>query len=265
MLSACAIATVRSQQPCLGAPAHLPHSFAAAPEGCNQYILCMGGQTIRGQSCPASMYFDPKAQTCGHSTCDQCSPFGIQNLPHPTDCYQFIRCTMGTREIATCPDGLMFDRSISNCNYQHLVYCPGRPTDPPEYTTDPPEYTTQPPWTTVTWTPDPWPPHPTDPPGGYRPVCRGQVFHAHPYNCNAFFICLDEILWEHTCPPSLYWNQLRNSCDLPDRAGCLARPPGSTNAPPTTQPPLHPPTTTEPPLQPPTTHSPWGSMMQKIW
>lgn len=258
VLSCCVLVTVRAQQPCLGAPAHLPHSFVAAPESCNAYILCMGGQTIRGQTCPVDMLFDPLTQTCGHSSCDQCSPFGIQNLPHLTDCAQFIRCTMGTREFATCPDGLLFDRTISNCNYAHLVYCPGQPTEPPtdwpppDTTTPcPPEWTTDP-WITDPWTPDPWPPT-TQPPDGDRPVCRGQVFHAHPTDCNRYFICVNEVLWEHNCPNSLHWNQLRNACDLPERAGCIARPTGQppTDWPPTDWPP------TEPPLLPPSTSPPF--------
>lgn len=252
VLSCCALVTVRGQQPCLGAPQ--PHSFAAAPENCNAYILCMGGQTIRGQTCPVNMLFDPLTQTCGQSSCDQCSPFGIQNLPHQTDCYQFIRCTMGTREIASCPSGLMFDRSISNCNYPHLVDCPNQPTYPTEWPTEPTEWPTETwptdPWPTETWPTEPWPPFPTDPPGDL-PVCRGQVFHAHPTDCNRFFICINEVLWEHNCPGTLHWNQLRNACDLQEHAGCIARPTG----PPTDWPP---PPQTEPPLLPPTTIAPWA-------
>lgn len=249
VLSCCALVTVRGQQPCLGAPQ--PHSFAAAPENCNAYILCMGGQTIRGQTCPVNMLFDPLTQTCGQSSCDQCSPFGIQNLPHLTDCYQFIRCTMGTREIASCPSGLMFDRTISNCNYPHLVDCPNQPTYPTEWPTEPTEWPTEStPWPTETWPTEPWPPFPTDPPGDL-PVCRGQVFHAHPTDCNRFFICINEVLWEHNCPGTLHWNQLRNACDLQEHAGCIARPTG----PPTDWPP---PPQTEPPLLPPTTIAPWA-------
>lgn len=261
VLSCCAIATVRSQQPCLGAPQYLPHSFAAAPESCDAYVICMGGQTIRGQRCPAGMNFEPVTQICGQSSCMDCSPFGIQNLPHPDDCYRFIRCTMGTREIATCPSNLMFDRTIGNCNYPQDVYCPGQPppTDPTEWPTDPTEWPTEWPTDPTAWPTDPtdwpteWPPFPTDPPGGDRPVCRGQVFHAHPYDCNRFFMCMDEVLWEHRCPSSLHWNQLVNACDLPENARCLVGPgPGPTTptAPPTGIP-------TEPSLIPPTDETTW--------
>jgi len=259
VLSCCAIAAVRSQQPCLGAPAHLPHSFAAAPESCNAYILCLGTQIIRGQTCPVNMNFEPISQTCGQSTCTDCSPFGIQDLHHPDSCDQFIRCTMGTREFLTCPSSLMFDRTIGACNYPHLVQCPGQPipTEYPTYPTNPtddpywpPTEPTQP-WPPIT-TDNPWPP-PTDPPGGGdRPDCvgNGQVFHAHPTDCNRFFMCVSDVLWEGNCPPDLHWNQLRNVCDTQANAGCLARPPGGPTNPPDfpTEPPQFP---TDPPLLPP--------------
>lgn len=209
----------------------------------------MNGQTIRGQTCPDTMNFEPVSQICGQSSCTDCSPFGIQNLPHPTDCYQFIRCTMGTREFATCPSNLMFDRTIGNCNLPELVYCPGQPTYPTDWPTDPTEWQPTDPteWPTEWPTePTPWPTFPTDPPGGDRPVCRGQVFHAHPTDCNRFFMCVNEILWEHNCPNNLHWNQLANACDLPQNARCLANP---TNPPPTNPPTGFP---TEPSLVPPT-------------
>jgi len=247
-LSCCAIAAVRSQRPCLGAPEHLPHSFAAASDSCDAYVICMGGNDIHGQRCPTGMNFEPITQTCGESSCMDCSPFGIQNLPYPADCYRYIRCTMGTREFDECPAPLMFDRSIANCNRPDLVDCPYNTPIPTEWPTETtPEWPTDttPEWPTdTTWTPDPWPPTTTEPPGGDRPVCRGQVFHAHPTNCTRFFICMDEVLWESECPEGLYWNQLRNACDLPERAGCIARPPGET-VPPTGIPP------TDPPLSPP--------------
>jgi hypothetical protein len=152
----------------------------------------------------------------------------------------------------------MFDRTIGACNYAHLVQCPGQPTPDPEYPTDPTDDPYWPPTEpTEPWPPiptdDPWPPAPTTPPpGGDRPECRGngQVFHAHPTNCNLFFMCMGDVLWYGECPPNLHWNQLRNVCDTPANAGCLARPPGGPTDPPgwPTDPPQFP---TDPPLQPP--------------
>lgn len=119
----------------------------------------------------------------------------------------------------------MFNRTVGQCNFEHLVYCPLNPTTTPEpWTPDPwtPDPWTPDPWTPDPWTPDPWTPAP---PGGAEPVCagHGQVFHAHPTDCTRFFICLDyDILWFHRCPNDLHWNQLINACDLPEYARCLA-------------------------------------------
>lgn len=184
------------------------------------------------------MLFDPPTQSCGETSCMECSPFGIQNLPYPDNCYQFIECILGHRNIQTCPSGLMFDRTVGQCNEAHLVYCPGQPTEPttyptypteptdfPTYPTEPTDGTTYPTYPTY---PTDLPTQPTDPPGGDRPICRGQVFHAHHSDCTKFFICVNEVLWEHQCPSNLYWNQLRNVCDFPANAGCLHQGGGGT-------------------------------------
>jgi len=261
-----ALATVRAQNPCLGAPTYLSHSFVAAPESCDAYIICMGGETIRGQSCQAGYFFEPVNQVCGQSSCLDCSPFGIQNLPYPNDCVQYIECVMGFRTVRSCPNNLIFDRSIGNCNLASETICPyDPPTDAPT-TQDPSAPTTVDPWAPTTvdpwapttvdpWAPttvDPWAPTqppptqpPTQPPGGDRPVCiPGQVHHAHPSDCTRFFLCINLVLWEQQCPNDLHWNQLINTCDLPASAGCVVGPGppgGGTPAPIPTDPPLFPP------------------------
>jgi len=266
VLAFCVLTTVRAQQPCLGAPAYLPHSFVAASQSCDAYVICMGGQTIHGQRCPAGMLFEPISETCGQSSCQDCSRFGIQNLPHPDSCDQFIECIMGTRTFRTCPSPLLFDRTVANCNEPHLVLCPGQPTEDP-YPTE--EWTTDT-WITDPWTPDPnptepWPPitdpPPTNPPS--LPICvpGGQVHHAHPTDCTRFFLCIclhtECTLWEQQCQSKLHWNQIVNVCDYPERAGCLNRPTDApwppTDAPwPPTDAPWPPVDPTDPPLFPPT-------------
>ncbi len=207
----------------------LHKSFAASPLSCAHYTLCMNNDAIGGpaQQCPFGMNFDPPSQTCvqiSQTTCLECSPFGIQNLPHPDDCIQFVECILGNRRIASCPSGLLFDRTVGQCNEAHLVYCPGQPTDPPTFPTYPTDPFPTDPFPTDPWPTEPWPtePWPTQPPGGGEPVCRGQVFHAHPTDCTRFFMCMDEILWAHQCPSELHWNQLINACDFPEYARCLS-------------------------------------------
>jgi len=261
VLSCCALVTVRGQNPCLGAPTYT-HSFAASAESCNHYVICMDGQTIHGQRCPDNFPdFEPTSQSCEISAaCTNCSPFGVQNLPHPDNCSQFIECIMGTREIRECPEGLLFDRTVGNCNLAHNVYCPGEPVTPdpnPTYPTPDPTDTTLDPWpptptTEDPWPPttiDPWPPTPTPPPGGDLPVCSpvgGQIHHAHPTDCTRFFMCINGMLIPRQCESGLHWNQLRTVCDLPESANCLVGPTTQTPPPFPVDPPV-----TDPPLNPP--------------
>lgn len=251
VLSCCALATVRANLPCLGAPTYT-HSFVAAPESCAHYILCMpNGDIFRGSKCDNNNMFDPVRQICGQSSCTDCSPFGIQNLPHPDGCVQYIECVMGTRSIRTCPSNLLFDRRIGQCNFAHEVVCPSDPPTDDPWITDPSDWTSDPwitdpsDWSSDPWITDPWNPTPTQPPGN-RPVCMpGQVFHAHPTDCRRFFLCVNLVLWEQECPNNLYWNQLRNTCDLPESAGCIVQP--------------GPPGPTEPTLLPPETTTMWST------
>jgi len=258
---ACLAVYVRAQQPCLNAPA-APHSFAASPLSCAHYTICMGGNTIVGpdQQCPPGLNFDPPTESCGQTSCMECSRFGVQNLPHPDNCYEYVECIMGNRKILTCPVGLLFDRSVGQCNHAHVVHCPGdEVTDDPLYpTTNPWDPTTHPYDTTsdymdtTPWDTTPWVPPTTPTPSPSLPICTGgQVYHAHPSDCRRYFLCLNFVLWHRECPADLHWNQIVNVCDFPENAGCIHHGGGGTT---TIDPPLFPPPEepwTEPSLLPP--------------
>jgi len=240
----CGMATVQANLPCLGAPSNVPYNFAASPESCGAYIICMNNEAFHGHGCPDEFLFEPITQSCIlDASCIECSPFGVQNLPHPDGCDQYIQCIMGTREFRTCPPGFLFDRTIgiANCNQEHLVTCPGNPnttvpTQPTEttVTTEPtvPTETTQPLPTTTTSQPptETFPTTTTSQPPPQLPVCvpGGQVHHAHPTDCTRFFLCiclqLECVLWEQQCINNFYWNQRITQCDFPENAGCVSRP-----------------------------------------
>lgn len=153
----------------------------------------MNGQTIRGETCPTGRLFEPRAQLCGSSTCMDCSPFGIQNLPYPLRCDEYIECNMGHRIFRICPNGFLFDRTIGGCNSAHLVTCRDDP------------------WMTTTTTEVP-----------VEPSCsNGERYHPHPYDCTRFFICVDSILWPQECPNGWHWSKLSNLCTHPEFAGCV--------------------------------------------
>lgn len=159
----------------------------------------MNGQAIHGERCPQGLLFEPTSQTCSSSSCTTCSPFGIQNLPNPQFCNQYIQCVMGTRTFSTCPFGHLFDRTLGFCNTAELVNCVDDPTI-----------------TTIS-------PVPTTPPSTEWPSCFADgLYHAHPSDCTRFFICVQFNLWEQECSPGLHWNRGREMCDAPEAAQCVA-------------------------------------------
>lgn len=60
--------------------------------------------------------------------CRLCSPYGIQNIPYPDNCSMYYRCVNGVRTTMTCSDGLLFDRSIGDCNIAQIVICEAKNT-----------------------------------------------------------------------------------------------------------------------------------------
>ncbi len=196
MLASILIGIVYGDQPCLGAPTDRP-SFVPSPESCDAYILCWNGQTFRGERCPAGLLFDAVHQMCSSSTCTNCSPFGIQNLPHPQFCSRFIECRMGLTTFRDCPNGSMFDRRSGNCVLAEYVDC----VDDPSVTT-------------ISTTP-------TTPPSNELPSCPSDgIFHAHPTSCSHFFICVNFDLWLQECPMGQHWNRNKEECDTPWAAQC---------------------------------------------
>ncbi|XP_037030730.1 peritrophin-1-like [Bradysia coprophila] len=190
LLASVLITTVHGNQPCLGVPQDRPR-FAASPESCNAYIICMNGQAIPGGRCPEGLLFDAVNEMCSSSSCTDCSPFGIQNLPYPQSCSRFIQCSMGIRTFSACPSGYFFDRTIGFCNHAELVEC-----DDPTITT-------------------------TEPPTTDLPECFADgLFHPHPTSCSHFFICVNFDLWEQECAPGLHWNRSQEKCDSPEAAKC---------------------------------------------
>lgn len=79
------------------------------------------------------LYFNAAHQTCDaqeYVDCTQCSPIGVQQIPHPTDCSKYYLCVSGIRTMRICGSGLMFDPRIGDCNLERLVDC----VSVPDYT-----------------------------------------------------------------------------------------------------------------------------------
>lgn len=104
-------------------------NFVRNSASCRSYFLCGGGKPV-ANNCPADLYFNAAQQICDvqdRVDCIQCSPFGVQQLPHPHDCSKYYLCVSGIRTMRICGSGLSFDPRIGDCNLERLVDCVSTP------------------------------------------------------------------------------------------------------------------------------------------
>lgn len=104
-------------------------NFVRNSASCRSFYLCNGGKPV-ANSCPADLYFNAAQQLCDvqeNVDCTQCSPFGIQQIPHPHDCAKYYLCVAGIRTMRVCGSGLYFDPRIGDCNVERLVDCVSTP------------------------------------------------------------------------------------------------------------------------------------------
>lgn len=53
---------------------------------------------------------------------------GIQNIPDPDSCFMYYRCVNGVQKKMVCPNGLLFDRYVGDCNIAERVLCEAKNT-----------------------------------------------------------------------------------------------------------------------------------------
>uniref|UniRef100_A0A2M4C1C4 Putative mucin-like peritrophin n=2 Tax=Anopheles marajoara TaxID=58244 RepID=A0A2M4C1C4_9DIPT len=98
----------------------IPH-----PRDCQAYFYCFDGQSYYGQ-CNAGHRFDAVRQSCLQSTvqeCYSCPADGASNQPHPTSCQKFVMCFLGVAHERSCPDGLLFNPTLRQCDLEQNVQC----------------------------------------------------------------------------------------------------------------------------------------------
>lgn len=104
-------------------------SFVRNSLSCRNYFYCSEGKPL-ANICPSDLYFNAWQQLCDSEErvdCTQCSPFGVQQIPHPYDCAKYYLCVSGIRTMRICGEGLLFDPKIGDCNLQRLVDCVSAP------------------------------------------------------------------------------------------------------------------------------------------
>lgn len=107
---------------CAGVP---DGSFVRNSNSCRAYYYCQNG-VAHANECPENYLFEPVQQTChipSYVQCIGCSPFGIQNLAHPSDCTLYYSCVTGIRTLRKCGENLIFDKSIGDCNTASSGQC----------------------------------------------------------------------------------------------------------------------------------------------
>ncbi|KAG4069822.1 hypothetical protein HA402_006837 [Bradysia odoriphaga] len=159
--------------------------FVRSSQSCNSYNRCDNGQPTHG-TCPKGFSFHPSGQTCSHNIdvdCQKCSPYGIQNIPHPDDCSMYYRCTNGIRTTMKCSNQLLFDRHFGDCNLAQRVICE-------------PKNTICEPFRHLDW--------------------LGTIKIGNPLDCSSFYYCINGNAIESICPSGLSYNPYTATCEDKD-------------------------------------------------
>ncbi|OXA47729.1 probable endochitinase [Folsomia candida] len=138
--------------------------------------------------------------TAGPSTTTQlppgvCPGSGIAKIAHPEFCELYYLCVNGVRQEppATCPDGMLFDPSLSECNQAADVDCGSAS-----------------PRTTTTTTEAP------------TLQCPDQGAAVIPYqgNCTLYIMCIDGSQTVYRCPPGYLFDTGKLVCEHESTAEC---------------------------------------------
>uniref|UniRef100_A0A182NNF2 Chitin-binding type-2 domain-containing protein n=1 Tax=Anopheles dirus TaxID=7168 RepID=A0A182NNF2_9DIPT len=168
---------------------------AGAPDGyfvrdvtdCQSYYYCQNGVGTYNR-CPGEFYFNELSQLCDYSDkvmCHICQQqTGVQILPHPQQCDQFITCSGGASYVGQCTEGYAFDRRLKVCNPLARVNCE-------------------------------------------QQRCPAQdnpnvvVYLPGVERCDEYFICRSGSAIQKFCAPGLYWDEVKEYCDVQENVQCL--------------------------------------------
>ncbi|XP_035903432.1 peritrophin-1-like [Anopheles stephensi] len=154
----------------------LPH-----PTNCSLYFACYGNKGYE-QACPDGKFFDPVKIVCDvpekvQCQINNCPPEGIEYLPMPGSCDQYIICIGGVAFNQTCDTGLFFDPVLGECNYANLTDCVVNPCGPP----------------------------------AVPPVLE---IHPNPANCSQYIICVEGEANIRDCASGLFFDVVAEKCTV---------------------------------------------------
>jgi len=181
------------------------------PTACGEYAVCNNGCATPSK-CPAGQLYNCNTKQCtrqcevncpgsGYPCNDQCgcpNDFTVcqgqqngVNLPHPTNCGEYVVCSNGCALPQKCQAGQLWDCNARKCVQQCEVNCPGSgypcnsaPCCPNNIT-----------------------------------LCAGQpngVNLTNPNRCGEYLTCNNNCATENRCPAGQLWskNQCRRSCEV---------------------------------------------------
>ncbi|XP_050091389.1 peritrophin-1-like [Anopheles aquasalis] len=172
-----------AQEACDGVP---DGYFVQNKNDCKAYYYCRNG-TAQLNKCPGDFYFNELKQVCDYRdkvSCHVCQQqTGLQVLPHPEKCEEFIVCSEGYSTVGHCSEGYLFDSQRSACHPAarvkcNTVRCPQQ-DNPNEIV--------------------------------YLPSVQ---------RCDEYFICQSGMPVQTFCAPGLYWDRINQRCDLSQNVSC---------------------------------------------
>ncbi|EDS41002.1 conserved hypothetical protein [Culex quinquefasciatus] len=119
------------------------------PDDCASYFMCFGGQIVQESTrCAGDLLFDPVLLRCNfpddvecetdvrppsilecnptglhNIPCLKCPPGGFKNVAVEGACRAFVQCFLGVATDRECPEGLLFDAGLGQCNLENKVQC----------------------------------------------------------------------------------------------------------------------------------------------
>lgn len=193
----------------------LPESSSILrPNTCNYWVRCpRTNANLEEGVCAAGLYYDKNVGRCVAME-DVVCPYtesAVSNIcaderdgtfhadATAITCHGYILCKAGKEVKATCPNNLLFNPKTGSCVYPNQYACP----------------------TTI---------HRTT-----SPVCRSLANNTHLANdkeCNKYYICANEILYNRTCDAQMAYDVSLGRCVPATNATCYATaqlpPPEST-------------------------------------
>lgn len=187
---------------------------------CSAFFHCdANGQSSR-DFCRNQNFFDARQQICNYPSqvqCFQCPPNQeYVSVEFEGACNQFVRCINNRPQHLECSAGLLFDRSLGQCNHAHLVNCFATAAPPPTIQC----------------------PTIDDP--------NNRVFVRDANDCSvyvyylflkrlidrtinsilfllySYYVCINGQPRRQQCITSLHFNPVTTVCDLPANTGCVA-------------------------------------------